>query len=62
MDKADMAQEQIDLQLAQALEARKPAGPVATGHCLACGVDVAPGLRWCSVMCRDDWEQWHRGY
>ncbi|GHU08344.1 hypothetical protein AGMMS50225_06810 [Betaproteobacteria bacterium] len=34
----------------------KPEAPAATGHCLFCGEPVAPGLRWCDVACRDDWE------
>jgi hypothetical protein len=61
MDKADLAQEQIDLQLAAALAARNPAGPVATGRCLSCGVEVEAGRRWCSADCRDDWQLVQRG-
>lgn len=56
MDVADRAQLQIDQQLAAALSARKPEGPVATGHCLSCGVEVEAGRRWCSAECRDDWQ------
>ena len=28
-----------------------------TGYCLNCGnPDILPGMRWCDVDCRSDWE------
>lgn len=55
-DEADRAQVQIEQTLAAQLAVRKPAGPVATGRCLSCEVEVEAGRRWCSAECRDDWQ------
>ena len=27
------------------------------GECLFCEEPLPPGLRWCGVECRDDWEK-----
>jgi hypothetical protein len=55
-DEADRAQERIEEWLTAQLAVRRPAGPVATGHCLSCGVKVEAGRRWCAAECRDDWQ------
>ncbi|GHT86961.1 hypothetical protein AGMMS49960_06820 [Betaproteobacteria bacterium] len=56
-DDIDRANEQAERIASVELAWRAPAGPTATGFCLNCGEPVAPGLRWCDVECRDDW-QW----
>lgn len=57
MDIIDIANDQADLVRDKELSYRKPAGPEATGYCLACGETVAQGMRWCNVMCRDDYQR-----
>lgn len=56
-DEADRADEQAEQTLRAALLRRLPAGPVATGLCLWCGVEVSAGVRWCHRECRDDYER-----
>lgn len=36
---------------------RRPVGPAPNGHCLFCGEQVADGIRFCCVECRDDFER-----
>lgn len=56
-DIIDQAQERAERILQAELSARRAAGPEATGYCLACGEAVAHGMRWCNVMCRDDYQR-----
>lgn len=39
-----------------ALAQRKPDGPAATGHCLACNALLPHGMRWCDASCREMYE------
>jgi hypothetical protein len=58
MDEADRADQESTYKLQEALRARRPAGPEATGECLFCGNGLTlAGQRWCGVQCRDDWER-----
>lgn len=61
MDEADRANQEVERNLAQALRQRRPGGPTATGRCLCCDSLLAPGLRWCDSICRDEWEEENRG-
>lgn len=57
-DLADRAEADIEHELAEALRARKPAGPEATGFCLYCREPVADVTRWCpGTECRDEWQR-----
>lgn len=56
-DIIDQAQEQAERILQAELSAKRTVGPEATGYCLACGETVAHGMRWCNVMCRDDYQR-----
>lgn len=59
-DEADLGNEELENSLNLA---RKLINPnlqhEATGECLneGCGEKLAPGLRWCSPECRDDFER-----
>ncbi len=57
-DDADMAQEKIDIGLADAIRAARQPGRVivATGRCLWCDEIVSDEARWCSPACRDTWQ------
>lgn len=58
IDAADRADEEIAHETAEALRARKPLGPAATGFCHYCREPVALGLRWCpGTECRVEWER-----
>ena len=56
-DIIDDANNQAELALQILLQARRAAGPAATGFCLSCEAPLEPGLRWCNVHCRDDHER-----
>jgi hypothetical protein len=56
-DAVDLAQAQQEILDAFQIEARKPAGPEATGFCLNCGEPLPDDRRWCSPECRDDWQK-----
>ena len=43
--------------LAEAINARRPAGPVPTGRCLWCDEIVGDTMRWCGVECAREWER-----
>lgn len=55
-DEVDRAAQEEEMLLAEAIKARRPAGPVPTGRCLWCDEIVGDTMRWCSVECRDQWE------
>lgn len=55
-DFADLGAAREEMDRALALKVRAPEGPVATGCCLACGVALEGGRRWCDADCRDDWQ------
>lgn len=55
MDDLDRAQEIMERQQVEALKARRPEGPKATGECLYCGEEIEG--RWCDAYCRDEWER-----
>lgn len=59
-DRADIMIELMDRvalqnQKQRAEQARRVLHP--TGECLFCEEPLPPGLRWCGVECRDDWEK-----
>ncbi|MDR1889042.1 MAG: hypothetical protein LBQ81_06680 [Zoogloeaceae bacterium] len=60
MDIVDQTQERIErLALCEQRFGRarpKPEAPQATGYCLFCGDPLADMRRWCSALCRDEWE------
>ncbi len=56
MDEADIADIQVQRDLAAALANRKPSGPEATGKCLYCATEVGKNMRWCDAECRDAWQ------
>ena len=56
-DEVDRAAQEEEMLLAEAIKARRPAGPVPTGRCLWCDEIVGDTMRWCSVECRDQWEK-----
>lgn len=56
MDVFDRATEREEQDRELAMQNRRPSGPAATGHCLACEAPLPDGQRWCDSECRDDWE------
>jgi hypothetical protein len=56
-DPSDQASQWEEAYRAAAVATRKPEGPRPNGFCHNCGAPVKPGLRWCDVACRDDWER-----
>lgn len=56
-DEVDRAAQEEEMLLAEAIKARRPAGPVPTGRCLWCDEIVGDTMRWCSVECARDWER-----
>ena len=56
MDEADRASQEVEYFRTEAQRQRKPEGPRYTGRCANCDAPVAPGLRWCDALCRDEWE------
>ena len=55
-DLIDRAEQEIEMELADALRQRKPSGPQSCGVCLYCDAVLRDGLRWCGPECRDGWE------
>lgn len=55
-DQLDRAEDEIEMELAEALRQRRPVGPLPTGHCHWCGDAVAVGMRWCDHDCEAAWE------
>jgi hypothetical protein len=56
-DEADLAQSQIEADLALHIRnARKPAAPAPTGYCLNCDERLKDGRRYCDDACRADGE------
>jgi len=55
-DAADRAEEEIEMELAEALRKRKPPWPVAIGACHYCGEPLENGQRWCDADCERGWE------
>lgn len=55
-DDIDRAQNEEERSLAEALRARRPSGPVATGRCHFCDEIVGDNQRWCDAECRDQLE------
>lgn len=58
MDDADHALDYQFRHNAAALAIRKAEAPPATGVCLNCEEPTAG--RWCSVVCRDEWDHERR--
>lgn len=62
MDDIDRATQAADAILADAIDrARTQATdtPPPSGVCLWCDEPLTdPRRRWCSSMCRDEWEEW----
>lgn len=56
MDPLDRAEEEIEMELAEALRRRMPPGPAANGFCHWCGDAVASSMRWCDHSCEASWE------
>lgn len=56
-DFADLGAAREEMDRALALKMRALEGPAATGYCLACGVALDGGRRWCDADCRDDWQR-----
>jgi hypothetical protein len=56
VDDLDRAEIEIEMELAEALRQRKPAGPQPTGFCHWCGDAVDNGMRWCDHSCEATWE------
>jgi hypothetical protein len=56
-DIVDKADEQNEAYLRSVLARRLPGAPAATGRCLNCEEPLAPGVRWCDIVCRDDWQR-----
>jgi hypothetical protein len=52
-DIIDDANNQAEMALQLQLQARRAAGPAATGLCLSCEAPLGQGLRWCDADCRD---------
>lgn len=59
MDDADRAQIEVEREQARMMQARRPAGPQATGECLWCGEPLPDDRRWCGPECGEDWERHH---
>lgn len=55
-DIIDQGNEAAETFRRSALSLRKQEAPAATGFCFNCEARLAPGLRWCDVACRDDWQ------
>jgi hypothetical protein len=55
-DDVDRAENEIEMELAEALRQRKPVGPAPIGHCHWCGDAVDNGMRWCDHSCEASWE------
>ena len=55
-DELDRAEEEIEMELAEALRQRKPSGPAPMGYCHWCGDAVSVGMRWCDHSCESSWE------
>jgi hypothetical protein len=55
-DDLDRAENEIEMELAEALRQRKPAGPAPIGYCHWCGDAVEVGMRWCDHSCEATWE------
>lgn len=55
-DEIDRASDETERTLAEAMRARRPAGPVANGRCHHCDEILDDTLRWCNAGCRDAWE------
>ncbi len=54
-DNLDIATDREELFRENALRARKPAGPEATGRCFYCDEALGDGQRWCDADHRDAW-------
>lgn len=61
MDEMERTQTRIDLEMERSIQSvrRRKSTAIETGACLFCGETVKPGVRWCSLECRDDWEMRH---
>ena len=55
-DEVDRAAQEEEMLLAEAIKARRPAGPVPTGRCLWCDEIVGDTMRWCNAECAREWE------
>lgn len=55
-DPIDAAADMAEFLLGQKLKERKPV-PESTGKCLNCDDPLAPGAKFCSFGCAQDWEK-----
>lgn len=64
MDDADRAQEQIERELTLASKYGRSRGPSLKpcGACHFCSEPVNPGLLFCDVYCRDDYERYSKAH
>lgn len=61
IDEAAATEELLRQAELAAQQARREAGPRATGACLFCDATLTEaGQRWCDSYCRDDWEREQR--
>lgn len=56
-DDIDRAQSEVERATAEAMRARKPSGPAATGRCLYCDESLDDQRRWCDAEHREQWEK-----
>ena len=58
-DIVDEANELAEHAVETAIQNARQAQPTvkATGKCLNCGYQVAPGHRWCDADFREDWQK-----
>lgn len=49
--------EELDRDLAVAAARSRAGGPPDIGQCHNCGEPLQPGMRFCDLDCRDDWQK-----
>lgn len=59
-DNIDRANDELEMNLVQAIQYRKSEGPKPTGKCLWCEETTGELQRWCDASCRDQWEEHHK--
>jgi len=61
MDEADIAQQEVELNLQLSLQRKEPS-LAATGICHFCSEQVTEGQKFCDSDCEEDWRrlQWQR--
>lgn len=56
-DELYRAEQEIEMELAEALRKRYEPGPRPNGLCHYCGELLTQQLRWCNVDCEREWER-----